>query len=181
VHSDALDFAAWIKSWGGELVPDYEVRPFTAWITPPTMRRRYDAQMFITTLPAWIDEDAVVVGDGGKEVVGARWVAPRKAMEMVKTGDIVLFPPQMYLVSHVAECLSEGGGEDERKRLWERVGEIGGYVCEPRREAVLDNGTWVMGLGERGDRSVQVHLEMPKGKVGEPRAVAVEKRVKERL
>ncbi|KAF8540472.1 hypothetical protein BDD12DRAFT_920736 [Trichophaea hybrida] len=180
VHSGTLDFQTWINSWGGELLPSHEIRAFTTWITPPRMKRRYEAQMFIITLPGWISEDAVVVGDGGKEVVGAKWVKPKRAMEMVESGEIVLFPPQMYLVNQLAECLGEGE-EEGRRRLWERVEEIGGYVCEPRREAVLDDGTWVMGLGKRGDRSVQVLLEVPKAGTGEPRAVAVVKRVKERL
>jgi 8-oxo-dGTP pyrophosphatase MutT (NUDIX family) len=176
VHSGQLDFQSWIKSWGGQLLPPFEVRPFTTWITPPNLKRRYESQMFITTLPGWISEDDVVAGDGGKEVVGAKWIAPREAMRMARDKEIVLFPPQMYLVNHVAECLTEGGKDEERQALWERVREVGSYICEPRREGVTEDGAWVMGLGKRGDNSVNVLLEMPKGQVGEPRAVGVVKK-----
>lgn len=176
LHAGTLrpDLAGWVASWGGSLVPESSLRPFTTWITPPQMKvaRRYESQLFITTLPRWIDEDAAVAGDGGKEVVAARWVDPAAALHMARAGEMVLFPPQLYLLNHLADCLarSPGGGLEA---LWERVDEIGSYVFEPRPETVLDDGTWVMELGPRGDRTVNIHIEPAGGKGGEPRAVAL--------
>lgn len=177
LHTGTLqpDLAGWIASWGGALVPESSLRPFTTWITPAQMKvaRRFENRLFITTLPHWISEDAVVAGDGGKEVVGAAcWVHPAAALRMARAGEMTLFPPQLYLLSHLADCLAGGPG-DGREALLSRVDEVGGFVCEPRLETVLDDGTWVLELGPKGDRTVNIHIEPASVKGGEPRAVAL--------
>jgi 8-oxo-dGTP pyrophosphatase MutT (NUDIX family) len=179
VHAGTVDFKGWVESWGGALLGDEELRAFTTWVTPAQMKKRYEAQMFLARLPEWVEED-VVVGDGGKEVVGRpRWMHPDEVLREVAEGKVVLYPPQLYLVSRLERCLREGG--EERLLKWAQ--EMGGRICEPRREAVTKEGWWVMGLGPRGDRDVVVLLEVPKIKGVEPRALEVVERgrMRERL
>ncbi|KAA8913403.1 hypothetical protein FN846DRAFT_772171 [Sphaerosporella brunnea] len=181
VHSGELDFGAWVDAWGGQLLPDSELTPFTTWITPAGAggKKRYSSQLFLARLPPWVDESAVVPGDGGREVVGApRWMLPAEALRLATEGAVTLFPPQFYLLWQVERHLRIGG--EQALVDWARA--MGEKVFEPRKEGVTEEGWWVMGLGPRGDAEVVVVMEVL-GKGLEPRAVEVMERtaMKERL
>ncbi|KAI5842752.1 hypothetical protein BZA05DRAFT_344167 [Tricharina praecox] len=179
VHAGTLSFSSWVSSIGGTLLPSAELLPATTWTTPPGQWKRYCSAMFLAQLPGWIrDEDAV--GDGGVEGVGRPvWMSPEEALVKARGGEVLLYPPQLYLLTEMARVLGEGGGW-EGVRDW--AGRKGGLECEPEREVVLKSGEWVMGLGPRGDRDVVVTLLV--GEKGtEPRAMEVvpRKEMMERL
>ncbi len=76
------------------------MHPFTRWITPRVpsmMNRRFDTRFFVAALP----EGAQVRHDE-HEAVEARWLAPREALERYWGGEMVLAPPQIQSLAHLA-------------------------------------------------------------------------------
>ncbi|MCL4745149.1 MAG: NUDIX hydrolase [Burkholderiaceae bacterium] len=76
------------------------MHPWTRWITPRVpsmMNRRFDTRFFVAALP----EGARARHDA-HEAVEARWLAPRDALERYWEGEIVLAPPQIQSLAHLA-------------------------------------------------------------------------------
>ncbi|KAL8369624.1 hypothetical protein RB595_000113 [Gaeumannomyces hyphopodioides] len=109
VHANEVTFARWLEGVGG--VPDLQgLRPFTRWITPGNVPRRFNTQMYLYMLPlssgTATDRNVVLATpDGGLEHTEAVFAPPRTWLERARRGDIVMFPPQLYLLSLVAEHL----------------------------------------------------------------------------
>ncbi|KAF2669090.1 hypothetical protein BT63DRAFT_424800 [Microthyrium microscopicum] len=123
IHSGKVTFPEWLKKQGG--VPDTgSLIPFTRWITPPQVPKRYTTQMYvyflpmsvptnykesttdITTLP--IDGEAVIptpTHDGGVEHTAARFAAPSAWLEMANEGKVILYPPQYFLLTMISKYL----------------------------------------------------------------------------
>lgn len=167
IHNNKLNFTTFLESFSGKLALD-KFLPWSTWTTPKQVPKRYRSEFFIAELPDWIDENAEVRGDGGKEVVAgsARFLTPREAMRQAEQGEIVLFPPQLYMVSKLAEALEEGGREKIREVA---NGEFGGRQIEPKALGQDDKGRMLVNVGA-GD---VVAVELAKGGKGEPRAVEV--------
>ncbi|KAL6301597.1 NUDIX hydrolase domain-like protein [Sparassis latifolia] len=116
--------------------------PFTQWVTPPTIPRRFRTQFYVaflqsapsTGFSAGGKQERLPTPDGGQEVIAARFVHPRTALEESRTQRIVLMPPQVYLLSTLADILQ--GGENTLAQR-ERVGALsrglfGRMVVNPR-------------------------------------------------
>lgn len=58
------------------------------WVTPPSMRRRFDVRFFAALLPAGSEVVA-----GSPEVVETRWLTPAAALASASTGEIELWQP----------------------------------------------------------------------------------------
>lgn len=66
---------------------------FSRWITPAAVKIRYDTWFFLAMLPE--GEDARI---DGAEVVDARWLRPRDALNAARAGEILLvFPTIKHL------------------------------------------------------------------------------------
>lgn len=149
VHGDRLHFADWVRrDLGGAPCAD-ELVPFTRWVTPPNLPRRFTTQMYLFLMPlapagAVTGQDGVGHGqavvqqqqqqqvptpDGGVEHTAATFADAGEWLRRQARGEIVLFPPQCYLLTLVAEALgsvpgvreADGNGSDsgdgERARL----------------------------------------------------------------
>ncbi|KAI0636659.1 NUDIX hydrolase domain-like protein [Trametes polyzona] len=116
--------------------------PFTQWITPPFVPRRFHTQFYV----AFLDEaraagfshgdkeERLPTPDGGQEVIEARFVSPQQALEELSAKKIMLFPPQYYLLSTLASVLQGGKNtaeQRERVRTLSR-GAFGQMVINPR-------------------------------------------------
>jgi hypothetical protein len=96
--------------------------PFTRWITPPNVPKRYTTQMYIYFLPLASEQatgasdkgighlptsDEAVIAtpkhDGGIEHTSARFLAASKWLSLARAGKIILFPPQFFLLYQVAQ------------------------------------------------------------------------------
>lgn len=164
--------------------------PFTKWITPKTMLRRFETHMFLYFVP----EDTSSVsgttrgkaqqlptGDGGIEILSTRFMAPHVALDAAKRQEIVLFPPQFYLISALLPFLEQSTGlEDHVAKLRRRKlvrfaeGEFGQMTVEPHVLKKLSDGRVVMGLGPNGDQENVVIAQV--AKKGEPRGLELLKK-----
>ncbi|KAK7180531.1 uncharacterized protein CC84DRAFT_1169964 [Paraphaeosphaeria sporulosa] len=129
VHAGTTLFADLLSKWGCE--PDVEgLIPFTRWITPPNVKKRFSTQMYIYFLPlgstlpgnsksqasgdaARLDDveaaDIVIphpTHDGGIEHTAARFLPPNKWINLANQNRIILFPPQYFLAWHLAPFLA---------------------------------------------------------------------------
>ncbi|CUS14563.1 unnamed protein product [Tuber aestivum] len=159
IHDSALTFPSFLQSYGLTLNTS-ALHSFTKWITPKTVPRRFESQIFVT----FVDGEQVPSHDGGVEVLSAKYLTPSRALQMSKDGELVFSPPQFYLVRRIEEFVSvDNGGERGRRKVLEMAdGEFGTMVMEPHPIRLLDGGKRVaMGLGERGDKEWAVVIEIP--------------------
>lgn len=141
VHGNRLNFQDWVRrDLGGAPCAD-ELVPFTRWVTPPSMPKRFTTQMYLFLMPlasaaprADVDVDVVQAptSDGGVEHTAATFADAAEWLRRQARGEIVLFPPQCYLLTLVAEVLASVPAP-------EGEGEGGGRArYAAQREALLD-------------------------------------------
>ncbi|RDX56439.1 hypothetical protein OH76DRAFT_387682 [Lentinus brumalis] len=116
--------------------------PFTRWITPAPLPKRFDTRFYVTFLdearPAGFSsgdkQERLPTPDGGQEVIEARFLHPAKALEEFYAQRISLFPPQLYLLKTLAEVL-QGTQNTVEQRDRVRIlsqGAFGRMVINPR-------------------------------------------------
>lgn len=100
--------------------------PFTEWITPLGFSRRFHTRFYVSFLPSLLHTPASSAGhggfpsfssgvtqhrlptpdgDGGQEVIEARFVHPREALAEHRSKKIALMPPQHYILTTLADLL----------------------------------------------------------------------------
>lgn len=96
--------------------------PFTRWVTPPNVPKRFTTQMYVYMLPlsASIGHDASQVihtpsHDGGLEHTAAAFDDVSDWLARQRSGDIILFPPQLYLLTLLGQFLT-GPGDYQAQR-----------------------------------------------------------------
>lgn len=104
IHNQQLDFVSWVSSLGG--VCDIDgLLPYTRWITPAEVPRRFSTQMYVYMLPLGESSLAdngdyfIPRSDGGKEHNSASFKYADEWTELAENNTILLFPPQFYLLS----------------------------------------------------------------------------------
>ncbi|PLB45597.1 putative NUDIX family hydrolase [Aspergillus steynii IBT 23096] len=124
IHQQEVTFSDWLKGLDPAAVPDTErLIPFTRWITPTNVPRRYSTQMYLYFLPLPLESDKsllneipaegereeiqVPTSDGGIEVTEARFLPASEWLSMAKQGEIMLFPPQFLLLHLVSQFLDK--------------------------------------------------------------------------
>ena len=90
--------------------------PFTRWVTPPNLPKRFTTQMYIYFLPLTqktaknISKKAVIpvpTSDGGLEHTDALFASCRDWLAQATRNEIILFPPQFYLMYLIAPFLDD--------------------------------------------------------------------------
>lgn len=113
VHSEEVLFQEWVERQGG--VADMSgLMPFTRWLTPPNLPKRFSTQMYLYFLP--IDSPIssktdktqmhIPTPDGGVEHTAARFLYPQEWIDLALAGEVVLFPPQFFLLALLAPFLA---------------------------------------------------------------------------
>lgn len=128
VHAGTTKFSDLLDKWGA--IPDTDALiPFTRWVTPPNVPKRFSTQMYIYFLPlnsvsptkhaapkgtppasGLEEEDEIVIPnpthDGGIEHTAARFLPPNKWIDLARQNRIILFPPQFFLTLLLSPYLS---------------------------------------------------------------------------
>lgn len=116
VHAEEIDFVDWLASKGG--VADVDgLYPFTRWLTPGNLPKRYSTQMYLYFLPLRTTPGAgdvnnpsrhmhVPTADGGIEHTAAEFRYAQEWIDASLRHEVQLFPPQFFLLSLVAQSLS---------------------------------------------------------------------------
>ncbi|OAA55267.1 nudix domain containing protein [Niveomyces insectorum RCEF 264] len=176
-------FTDWLASVGGE--PDSEnLVPFTRWITPPNLPRRFTTQMYLYLMPLdkrapgpiasqsqTRDSSSTIVQATADltEVMAAEFATASTWVQRAQRNEIIMFPPQMYILSLLAPLLRGGGtspahfaaerqqlavllhgsglADGENKATWVPWAD---RVISPRVLGRLPDGRSIMGLDRPG-------------------------------
>lgn len=94
------DFGALLRTHGLRLNTG-TLRPWSRWVTPAqalfVKTRRFDTRFFIAALPG--GQQAV---PDAHEAVDGRWFTPRDALGQYWAGQVLLVPPQLMSLAHLA-------------------------------------------------------------------------------
>ena len=117
IHSNTTSFPKWLNEKGGK--PDVAgLTPFTRWVTPTNVPKRFTTQMYLYFLPTLnstsltetsaSDEEAEVkiptpTTDGGLEHTTARFLPASAWLRLAQEGRIIMFPPQFFLLHQIAQ------------------------------------------------------------------------------
>lgn len=122
VHSGQARFAEWLASMGG--LPDLDnLHPFTRWVTPTNVPKRFTTQMYLYMLPLppssstdpdnpdtrAVEQETILqvpTHDGGLEHTAATFDTVSAWLDRARDGSIILFPPQLFLLTLLSEFLA---------------------------------------------------------------------------
>lgn len=190
IHANTLNFKTWVESKGG-VVDTHALLPFTRWITPVGVPRRFTTQMYVyfwplngagNSLLKEKDETALVAtSDGGKEHTEAVFRDCATWCNMAQKGEVILFPPQFYLIWQLGKYLQSSAGSleeqrDKAKELLKGSGTNGipwADKCISPQTLGMWNGRAVLDLSKPGPELKD------SGRAGEPNEVVLVKFSKE--
>ncbi|KAL7964793.1 hypothetical protein HDV63DRAFT_398375 [Trichoderma sp. SZMC 28014] len=108
IHGSQIRFADWLKSIGAEADLDSLI-PFTRWLTPVGVGKRFTTQMYLYMLPisrSGIPSEMLVpTPDGGVEHTEAIFAPPQTFLSRVASNEMILFPPQYYILTLLTKFL----------------------------------------------------------------------------
>ncbi|KAL6237383.1 hypothetical protein BDW75DRAFT_204026 [Aspergillus navahoensis] len=124
IHQKQTTFSEWLKKQNASAVPDIDnLIPFTRWITPTNVPKRYTTQMYLYFLPLPLDSEKSVLSeipaegereeiqiptsDGGVEIAEAQFLPASDWLGKATRGEIILFPPQFVLLNLAAQFLDK--------------------------------------------------------------------------
>jgi 8-oxo-dGTP pyrophosphatase MutT (NUDIX family) len=149
VHSDKTPFQAWLRQQCPNAVLDTDnLIPFSHWITPSNIPRRFTTQMYIYLLPSedsndlpqtaeptlteadnlrtsshQEDRDFNATSDGGLENTAATFHPAHTWLHLAQSGAIILFPPQ-FLLLHLISQFLENDQTSPRAQRRQRLEDI---------------------------------------------------------
>lgn len=95
VHDSGTAFAELLDHYGAKLDLSTMVH-YANWITPAGLPRRYNTMFFLTTVDS---KDTLPARHDASETLEIMHFTPVEALAALKRGEIILFPPQMYMLS----------------------------------------------------------------------------------
>ncbi|KAL3474682.1 hypothetical protein BJX99DRAFT_248038 [Aspergillus californicus] len=137
IHQKQTTFTDWLKKQNSAAVPDIDnLIPFTRWVTPINVPRRYTTQMYLYFLPLPLqsekpfldeipadgerEEIQIPTSDGGVEITEAQFLPASEWLRKAGAGEIILFPPQFVLLDLAAQFLDKEPRTDSPKELQQR-------------------------------------------------------------
>ncbi|KAK7897551.1 hypothetical protein LTR67_004178 [Exophiala xenobiotica] len=121
VHQGKITLSDWLESVSHNAVLDTDrLLPFTHWVTPPNVPKRFTTQMYIYFVDASEAGNPSVHATGDKvETMAPEWRRARDWLARARSGEIIMFPPQFLLLYLASEILDqdvvEGGNEDAKE------------------------------------------------------------------
>ncbi|KAG9232945.1 hypothetical protein BJ875DRAFT_485603 [Amylocarpus encephaloides] len=110
IHGGKIRFEDWVERVGGEIDAESLI-PFTRWVTPTNLPKRFTTQMYLYFLPLQASVSSkstipVPTHDGGLEHATAAFSPCSSWLHQAKSNQIILFPPQYYLMHLLAPFLT---------------------------------------------------------------------------
>lgn len=138
VHAEKVPFDEWVNQKGGEMDTEGLV-PFTRWLTPANIPKRYSTQMYLYFLPLELglelgkqtNQMHIPTPDGGVEHTAAKFAWAGEWIQAALRAECVLFPPQFFLLSLVADFLktpADGEGKRDSEQLQEQRRQLMEFV-----------------------------------------------------
>ncbi|KAL5341271.1 hypothetical protein BJX70DRAFT_359291 [Aspergillus crustosus] len=141
IHQKETTFSGWLTKQSSSAVPDIDnLIPFTRWITPTNVPKRYTTQMYLYFLPLPLKSETSVLGeipaegereeiqiptsDGGVEIAEAQFLPASEWLRKAGQGEIILFPPQYVLLDLAAQFLDKKPRTDSLDELQRRRGQL---------------------------------------------------------
>lgn len=151
--------------------------PFSRWITPTNVPKRYTTQMYIYFLPLPVEtaqkpllaelprareEIQIPTSDGGVEIAEARFLPAAEWLRLSDRGEIILFPPQFLLLHLASRYLdAEAGASSSTEELARRRKALVEFVhsgsppwthkcISPKVMKMTDEGRSVLALDHPG-------------------------------
>ncbi|OJJ02407.1 hypothetical protein ASPVEDRAFT_83913 [Aspergillus versicolor CBS 583.65] len=137
IHQKKTTFSEWLQKQNTAAVPDIDnLIPFTRWVTPPNVPKRYTTQMYLYFLPLPLESDKSLLSeipaegereeiqtptsDGGVEIAEAQFLPASEWLRQAGQGEIILYPPQFVLLSLVSQFLDKGTRTAPAEELQQR-------------------------------------------------------------
>jgi 8-oxo-dGTP pyrophosphatase MutT (NUDIX family) len=100
IHSEKVRFSTWLKHQSAHAHLDTEnLIPFTHWITPLGVPKRFSTQMYLYFVPVEEEGNASLHATSDEaENTAADWKTASEWIELSRKGEIILFPPQFLLL-----------------------------------------------------------------------------------
>lgn len=98
VHDSGTQFGKLLDHFGTSLDLDALIH-YANWITPAGLPRRYNTMFFLTTVQS---KDTLPARHDAAETLEVMHFTPQEAIRASHKGEILLFPPQMYMLSDLA-------------------------------------------------------------------------------
>ncbi|CAG8339467.1 unnamed protein product [Penicillium salamii] len=179
IHQNKATFDEWLLKQDAHAEPDIDqLIPFTRWVTPTNVPKRYTTQMYLYFLPLPTDVDTAVLAelpaegerdelesptsDGGIEVTEAQFLPAMEWIDRARKAEIILFPPQFLLLHLVSGFLDKepraGASLEEMQKRRQQLVEFvhsGSpswmHKCiSPKMIQMTGDGRSVLGLSEPG-------------------------------
>lgn len=123
VHADKRRFTDWLSEDVRAAPLTEDLIPFTRWVTPLWNKagRRFTTQMYLYLMPlsatipssssstTTVEVHQTPTSDGGLEHTAATFASAAEWLRRQERGEVVLFPPQCFLLTMVARALESAG------------------------------------------------------------------------
>lgn len=130
VHQGKIPFHTWLTNQSASAVLDTDALiPFTHWITPTNVPKRFSTQMYVYFVPVAERRRHLLATADQVETMSPEWKTASEWIQRARSGEIILFPPQFMLLYLIAGFLDRPGdpsngqqlSEDERNRRREAL------------------------------------------------------------
>lgn len=152
VHSNKTSFQDWLNQQNHNAVLDTDTLiPFSHWITPPHIPKRFTTQMYLYILPISEASDSeateptllttpaptseassfTATSDGGLENTAATFSPASTWLQLAQSGSIILFPPQFLLLHLMSQFL-----DNQALPPTERVTQLKDFASQKQENGV---------------------------------------------
>lgn len=118
VHGGKLSLSDWLKQQSPTAVLDTDsLIPFTHWITPVGVPKRFSTQMYVYFVPVTERRRHLLATADQIETMSPEWKTASEWIKRARSGEIILFPPQFILLYLISSFLDKPGDPAESRDI----------------------------------------------------------------
>lgn len=116
VHGGKIKLHEWLTQQSATAVLDTDpLIPFTHWITPVNVPKRFSTQMYVYFVPVQERRRHLLATADQIETMAPEWKTPAQWIAEADAGTIILFPPQYILLHIISTFLDKPGDPGESR------------------------------------------------------------------